>query len=1006
MTKGRITLLSTIITLLLSRLNAQTGEGCYGRLRACPPGQVRLNAQISASGAFQGGCTCGCPPSLADPQSANYCNAPRTVNFDPVSTQGNCQCTCPPDVTPLTCQGRQLWHEAKCACECPSWMPAQSDLDCTAPQVFLPEMCQCGCPQGSIFGPCTAEINGATTLIPGSVVTEQCTCDTSGVICSEPAHSPDPVTGVCSCPAGGSAAPGGGFYPNCELPQIQDPITCDCVTTTTTAPPFGAPQVANCESVGACDGCPAGTTGTCTINCDVGNDACKDGEIRCNNNNADCIVNCMTGSACAGAAKIFGPTGTGSLFVNCIGGQSCEGAVSMDATAATKQLIVDCQGSQSCKGALKLSFPALGGKLTCAGAPDSCQGMGAGSFVLPAGIEATPLASFECVGQYCPPAAPANFNNVPIGLRPPPAGPNNPAPPIPPFTPQQPQVPFLPPPGIPTPPVIVPGPNPPPLNPVNPQPPVPQQPQLPTPAPILILPPGVTPPNIPGMPPIPFIHSGDIPPGGLPVNPSPPNQIPPNQIPPPRPPVTPVPPTNPINPNPPPLIPPANPVPPTNPQQPGTGILPPGIPPPPPMPIWMPPMNNIPANPVAPGTGGSTGGTLIINTNQPIPIVRPDEEVICEGQGGECSCSGTRSCTIKCEGQDACKEKIISCPRGHDCTLVCSGSASCISSTVNAPVGKDFVANCAGTSSCADTTFNAVEARNVAYTCSVKDACKGATSLNCGSGMCEVACSGEASCDSAAIKTNRAISFACLGAAHCPAQYTSPPVPIPTIQPTSPCNGYSCTCNNALQCFSNPEPTEGCNCVCPDNILQQAMLSDPALICGVSNGAQEFDPRTCGCDCPASVNRNCIPTQVFNQNKCQCECPGGNECPGGSIMNSETCNCECPSPRLSPADCGALGRVLRNCQCACQQECAGPGQIQDLRTCGCACPAGTPIPSQCPSGVVDELQCQCAPEIQSPYCCHPRIDGMTMWNGDVLEDKVKLNVWQNQCNDVNGKDHL
>lgn len=656
----------------------------------------------------------------------------------------------------------------------------------------------------------------------------------------------------------------------------------------------------------------------------------------------------------------------------------------MDATSATKQLIVDCQGSQSCKGSLKLSFAALGGKLTCAGAPDSCQGMGAGSFVFPAGLEATPMASFECAGSYCPAAAPANFNNVPPGQRPPggvvPVTPTVPAPPIlPPIPPTNPQPPVIP--GVPQPPVIVPGPNPPPQPPiVNPQP------APPTPAPILILPPGVTPPLIPGMPPIPFIHSGDLPVGGG-TNPSPPNTG--NEIPPPVPPVT-NPNPNPIpNPNPPPLIPPANPVPNPNPippvNPPGTGIPPPVIPQPPlppPIPqppIYMPPMNNNP--PQAPGTGGSTGGTLIINTNQPIPIVRPDEEVICEGVGGECKCTGTRSCTIKCEGQDACKEKIISCPANHDCTIVCSGDASCISATINAPIGKDFTANCAGLSACADSTFTATESLNAAYTCSAKDSCKGSTSINCGSGNCEVACLGEASCDSAKINVNRAISFSCSGAAHCPAQFTAPPVTLPTKAPTPPCNGYSCTCGNALQCFSNPDPVEGCNCVCPDNILQQAMLSDPKLICGISSGAQEFNPSTCGCDCPASVNRNCPPTQIFNQNKCQCECPGGNECPGAAVMNVETCNCECPSPRLSPADCGALGRVLRNCQCACQQECAGPGQIQDLRTCGCACPAGTPLPSECPSGVVDELECKCAPKIQSPYCCHPRIDGMTMWNG-------------------------
>jgi len=1002
MTKGRIALLSTIITLLLNPINGQTGEGCYGRLRPCPSGQVRLNAVISASGAFQGGCTCGCPPQLADPQSANYCGSPRKVNFDAATMQGNCACECPSDVSSI-CQGRQLWHESSCSCECPSWMPAISASDCTSnpAQVFLPELCECGCPIGSIGGPCTTTTtNGESSFIPGSKVLDDCSCDTSGVICAEPAHIPD-TNGVCGCPAMGSAAPGGGFYPNCELPQIQDPITCDCVTTTTTAPPFGAPQIANCESVGGCE-CLPGTTGTCTINCDVGNDACKDGEIHCNNENADCIVNCIAGSACAGAAKIFGPTGTGSLIVNCIGAQACEGAVTMDASLSTKQLITDCQGSQSCKGSLSLIYGSLGGKLTCTGAPDSCQGMTANSFTLPADIQTTPMASFECVGQFCPNTAPANFNNVPANF----PG-TNPVSPIIPGTgtgtgPQPPVFtpPILPPNTgtIPQPPVIVPGPNPPIITPgtgtgTGPQPPIPPvnippvnipAPPAPTQRPILILPPGVTPPLIPGMPPIPFIHSGDIGAGtgtGTGNNPpQPPIQIPPVN------PVNPITPITPIIPSSP--ITPINPVtPPINPVSPGGSIPPPQppmIPQPPPIapinpspPIYMPPINPRPA----PGTGGSTGGTLIINTNQPIPIVRPDEEVICEGVGGECSCTGTRACTIKCETGDACKEKIITCPTNYDCTVVCSGDNTCQVATINGPIGKDLTVNCAGISACSDTRFAATETKNTAYTCSAKDSCKGATFINCGSGNCEVSCLGEAACDSARINVNSAMSFACSGAPHCPPQFTAPPVPIPTIPPTPPCNGYSCTCGNALQCFSNPDPREGCNCVCPDNILQQAFLSDPKTICGTQNGGQEFNPRTCGCDCPAAADRNCGLTQVFNQNKCQCECPGGNQCPGASIMNQETCNCECPSPRLSPQDCNALGRVLRNCQCACQEGCRGSGQIQDLRTCGCACPAGTPLPTECPSGILDELLCECAPEVQSPYCCHPRIDGMTMWNG-------------------------
>ena len=147
------------------------------------------------------------------------------------------------------------------------------------------------------------------------------------------------------------------------------------------------------------------------MTCDGSNDACKDGELLCNTIGGDCIINCNAGSACAGAAKIFGPEGGGKLIVNCIGAGSCEGATTMDAVSAD-QLIVDCQGGQSCKGSLSLIFGKLGGKLTCMGAPDSCQGMTAGSFTMPVDVELTPNAAFQCIGDFCPVAAPAPFKYV------------------------------------------------------------------------------------------------------------------------------------------------------------------------------------------------------------------------------------------------------------------------------------------------------------------------------------------------------------------------------------------------------------------------------------------------------------------------------------------------------------------------------------------------------------------------------------------------------------------
>jgi len=283
--------------------------------------------------------------------------------------------------------------------------------------------------------------------------------------------------------------------------------------------------------------------------------------------------------------------------------------------------------------------------------------------------------------------------------------------------------------------------------------------------------------------------------------------------------------------------------------------------------------------------------------------------------------------------------------------------------------------------------FRGIDAGDVTYICSGADACKSTTTLNCGAGNCVIDCSGQASCDANTINDNGAASLLCSGAdANCPPiRPPPPPVPAPTIPPVPtmppvPCAQYPpCECQH-LQCFAQRDPLEGCECLCPDRILHMEWQNHPD-ICGVGS-MQVYDRGACACGCPANAVpiNGCPAGQEFRQNTCQCECPGGNECPGRAIMDIGTCQCRCPSATPTAADCGALGRVLRNCGCECPNTC-GHGQIQDPDTCGCGCPFGSPTAADCVSGVIDPIACQCAAPIPSKYCCRTSVPNFEPWFG-------------------------
>ena len=213
----------------------------------------------------------------------------------------------------------------------------------------------------------------------------------------------------------------------------------------------------------------------------------------------------------------------------------------------------------------------------------------------------------------------------------------------------------------------------------------------------------------------------------------------------------------------------------------------------------------------------------------------------------------------------------------------------------------------------------------------------------------------------------------------------------PTEPPTVyvPCAGMPpCPCSHD-QCFTERDPMEHCQCVCPTEVLLKEARGDKT-ICGEATH-QVYDTGSCACDCPASSLPlgGCRFGQSWNPLTCQCECPNGNECPGAAIRNLETCTCECPAHSPTASDCSAVGKVLRNCQCDCPIPCAGPGQIQSPNTCACGCPYGTPTAAQCESGIVDELACDCAAPLPSTFCCHTSVPGFKPWQGRCWDEQTE-----------------
>jgi len=238
------------------------------------------------------------------------------------------------------------------------------------------------------------------------------------------------------------------------------------------------------------------------------------------------------------------------------------------------------------------------------------------------------------------------------------------------------------------------------------------------------------------------------------------------------------------------------------------------------------------------------------------PTLRPTrapidpQTIACSGIGQVCECDGTRPCVINCLDTDACMDSALICSPGFECDITCDGTASCSKAIIIGPTGENFNLNCGGIASCGSASVESDFAADVRYQCSGKDSCKGAgTSIACGSGLCTLQFTGEASGDSASIATNTALGFQCEGRyAPCPPNYAPP------------CPGLG-----AAACVE---------------------------------GVHYFNEYSCECECPLNKDGVCAVGETFNARTCECEvvCPAGSptaaECSSrGLVRRDGECGC-------------------------------------------------------------------------------------------------------------------
>merc|ERR1719356_464244 len=229
MKSSRAVCLSVLSLLFVQRGQAQTGAGCPVTTCAIP-GQVRIDAIVSRSGYFLGGCNCACPMNHGCP----YGYEP---NFDPVTLTGDCSCV-------------------------PEGQPQPVPIN-PSPYPANPGYPNAGQPSPAFPG---NPVNPTAPTLPRKPALPQMPQPPANVVSTPPVEVTCTMPGPCECPAGTQAP----CHITCDgVDGCKDavvrcnndffPCVVDCFgdkacASTTIEGPAGAPLTTMCNGEFSCEG--------------------------------------------------------------------------------------------------------------------------------------------------------------------------------------------------------------------------------------------------------------------------------------------------------------------------------------------------------------------------------------------------------------------------------------------------------------------------------------------------------------------------------------------------------------------------------------------------------------------------------------------------------------------------------------------------------------------------------------------------------------------------------
>jgi len=355
----------------------------------------------------------------------------------------------------------------------------------------------------------------------------------------------------------------------------------------------------------------------------------------------------------------------------------------------------------------------------------------------------------------------------------------------------------------------------------------------------------------------------------------------------------------------------------------------------------------LPPRPVNPGT---------ING---IPITAGAAvEILCEGPGN-CECPpGTQgTCTINCEGKDACKDGVVECNNdGFDCSVF-FGEFAGSSVTIEGPIGSPLTVTCFGDKSCeGSTAINAFDSTDLTVDCFGAEACKGNIRLNFGYGVGLLKCTGEPdACQGAMINLPHNADITPGAGFSCRGLFCPPDAPAAFLNMFG---DHEVTCDTAGDCACPPGLQGTCtiNCIgevdaCKDGIIE---CNNDGYDCIVNCMSYE------GCGGAASImgpagsplTVNCIGDKscegAFTVNgemgtDLTAVCQGPEACKGNAIFNFGNGKGAVFCPGSSPDTCLGAAFNLH------PESPTGPGI--GFSCTGNACPADAPASFQNPGRI-------------------------------------------------------